>query len=143
MVMTFVSILAAMVVVLAEEPKNRNNCAAEKYKEHLGPLVASLVELCRDDLTAGDVYECSAGKAQKDDVDNGVTFRNCHADQNANGRSQGKYSQEDANLAESEARPRECATKRHGRSCLVDEDARCELPSLINAVLKPESNSFE
>ena len=109
--MSFVSILAAMMVVLAEEPENRNNRAAKKYKEHLRPLVTSLVELRRDDLTAGDVDECSTGKTQEDDVDNGVAFRNRHADQNTNGRSQGKDSQEDANLAESEARPRECATE--------------------------------
>ena len=109
--MSFVSFLTSVMMVLAKEPENRNNRAAKKYKEHLRPLVASLVELCRDDLTAGDVDECSTGKTQEDDVDNGVAFRNRHADQNTNGRSQGKYSQEDADLAESEARPRECATE--------------------------------
>ena len=109
--MSFVSILTSVMVVLAEEPENRNNRAAKKNEEHLRPLVTSLIKLCSDDLTEGDVYECSTGKAQEDDVDNGVTFRNRHADQNTNGRSQGENSEEDANLAKSEARPRECATK--------------------------------
>ena len=77
--MTFVSILASMMVMLAEEPENRDNCAAKKYEEHLSPLVASLVELCLDDLAAGNVDKGTARKAQENDVNNCVALRKRHA----------------------------------------------------------------
>ena len=77
--MTFVSFFASMMVMLAEEPENRDNCAAKKYEEHLSPLVASLVELCRDDLTAGDVDKSTTRKAQENDVNHCVALRKRHA----------------------------------------------------------------
>ena len=79
--MSFVSILTSVMVVLTEEPENRNNRATKKNEEHLRPLVTSLVELRRDDLTAGDVDEGTAGKAHENRVDKRVALSNGHANQ--------------------------------------------------------------
>ena len=55
-IVTFVASFS-MMMVLAEEPENRDDEATKKHEEHLGPLVVPLVEFSRDDLTAGNVDE--------------------------------------------------------------------------------------
>ena len=45
--------LFAMMVVLAEEPEDGDDQSADEDKDHLDPVVNSLVELSDDDLTAG------------------------------------------------------------------------------------------
>ena len=73
--------LLAMMVVLSEEPEDCDDQSAEEDKEHLDPVVDSLVELRDDDLTAGDVDEGTAGKAHEDRVDKRVALSDCHTNE--------------------------------------------------------------
>ena len=110
--MTFVT-LSAMVMVLAEEPENRDDEAAKKHKEHLSPLVVTFVELGRDDLTAGDVNESAARKSQECNIDEGITLGDLHAYDDSNGRGESKNSEEQKNLLQREASPCESSSKRY------------------------------
>ena len=73
------------------------------------------VELRHDDLTAGDVDESPARKTQERHVDQGVALRNIHANDDSNGRKDGKDSQEEEDFLEREAGPCEGTSQRYSR----------------------------
>ena len=139
----FVPASGAMMMVFAEEPENCNDCATEKYKEHLGPLVAAFVELCHDDLTACDVDEGTSRQPQERHIDEHIALHNLHAYYDTKGRSEREYSKEQTNLLQREARPRESSTKRNGCCRLVDEYSNCELSSQLDRVQKTKSDSLK
>ena len=67
------SLLTAMVtmgmVVPTEEPHNSDERAAEENEQHLDELIlASLVEFCDNDLTAGHIDERATRNALQCDI---------------------------------------------------------------------------
>jgi len=101
------------------------------------------VEFGHNDLTAGHVDERASRYAHENNVDQLITLRNLHANDDAQGSNQREYAEKQDDLLSGVAGACECSSERNSCSAFMDEDACGELACLLDLSDEAEGDTLE